>query len=260
MKNVKIWKFKEGQLHSIADPVAEERSLHVQLEPEVAFDVIITPEDIKEFVIGNLFSEGFIRSKTELLEYNERIKNGLIQVNVKLKDFSLRKQFFKKNYNITWTECGSSSNIKRPNDQLEPFKSSAKLEAGKIIGIFDIIQDKIEYFKQTGAFHYAFLFNNDFKLIAYAYDIGRHNAIDKVLGKAMVDNDDKFEDKVLFITGRISSDIILKCIRAGVPTLISNGAPFDTAIELANKFNVCLIGFLRNRTFNIYSNFKRVYK
>jgi FdhD protein len=105
------------------------------------------------------------------------------------------------------------------------------------------------------------LFDNDFKLIAYANDIGRHNAVDKVIGKAImddVDNIGKFEDKVLFITGRISSDILLKCIRARIPVLISRGAPFDSAIELAKKYDLCLIGFLRGKKFNVYSNSKAI--
>lgn len=253
MKKINIVQFKDGSLNPIEDVVAEECILHLDINSEVSFDVIFTPEDIKDFVYGNLYTEGFIKDKSEILKYQETIKKSLVNVKVKLQNFSDRKQFFKKNYNIVWTECGSASEIKRLGDQLKPIKSNIKLDANELVRIMEEVKDKIDLFKQTGAFHYAFLFDNDLKLYSYAYDIGRHNAVDKVIGTQLM-ADDKFEDKILFITGRISSDIVLKSLRANIPVLISRGAPLDNAVELANKYNLCLIGFLRGKRFNVYSN------
>ena len=233
--------------------MAEECVLHLDINSEVSFDVIFSPEDIKDFVYGNLYTEGFIKNKDEILKYQENIKKSLVNVKVKLQDFSDRKQFFKKNYNIVWTECGSTGEIKRLGDQLKPIRSNIKLNANEIVKIMEEVKDKIELFKQTGAFHYAFLFDNNLKLYSYAYDIGRHNAVDKVIGTQLL-ADAKLDDKVLFITGRISSDIVLKALRTNVPVLISRGAPLDSAVELANKYNLCLIGFLRGKRFNFYSN------
>ena len=78
MKKVKIVRFKNGNLESAEDLITEEYILHLKINPEVSFDVIITPELIKEFVYGNLYTEGFIRSKEEIKKYNEKIKDNLI--------------------------------------------------------------------------------------------------------------------------------------------------------------------------------------
>ena len=257
MKKIEIIQFKHNSLSTKEDLVAEECILHLDINSEVSFDVIFTPEDIKDFVYGNLFTEGFIKDKEEILKYQEKMKRSLVNVTVKLKRFDDRKQFFKKNYNIVWTECGSAAEIKRYVDQIKPMKSKIKIKASALTNIMAEIKPKTIHFQQTGAFHYAFLFDSKLNLEAYAYDIGRHNAVDKVIGSLLL-ADGKFNDKLLYTTGRISSDIVLKCLRAKIPCIVSRGAPLDGAIKLAKKYNVCLIGFLRGKRFNIYANSKAI--
>jgi FdhD protein len=255
MKTVKISQFRTGKLAETTDLVAEEYILHLSINTEISFDVIVTPSDIKEFVYGNLYSEGFIKQKDDIISYKENIKKSLITVNVKIKNFSEKKVFLKKNYNIVWTECGSVGEITRLADRFKPLTNNMKVSGNDILGISNLIKDKTELFKQTGAFHYAFLFNPDLEIVTYAYDIGRHNAVDKVLGRLVL-NEKIIEvrNQIMYITGRVSSDIVLKCLRANLPIIISRSAPFDTAIELAEKYNICLIGFLRGKRFNVYSN------
>ena len=257
MKTIAISQFKNGSIKSIEDNVAEENILHLVINSEVSFDVIISPSDIKEFVYGNLYTEGFISDKEDVLAYKENIKKALISINVKLKDFSLKKQFLRKNYNIVWTECGSSGELKRLYDRFEPITQQIKIKGDDILKIPGMIKSKTELFKQTGAFHYAFLFDSGINLLAYASDIGRHNAVDKVLGYQLL-RGGEIKDKLLYVTGRVSSDILLKCLRAKVPVIISKSALLDIAIDLANKYNICLIGFLRGKRFNIYSNPKAI--
>ena len=253
MKTQNIVQYKDGEMVSKDDVVAEEAVLHLVINSDISFDVVFTPNDIKEFVYGNLFTEGFIKEKSEISKYQESIKKNLVNVRVKISNFPDKKVFLKKNYNIVWTECGSSAELVRLSDQFKPLKLDGKISAEKLLNIPQLIKDKTEHFKQTGAFHYAFVFDEKLKLAGYAYDIGRHNAMDKALGALILDEVSTV-DKMIYVTGRISSDILLKCLRARVPVLISRGAPFDTAIELAKKYNMCLIGFLRGKRFNIYSN------
>jgi FdhD protein len=253
MKKVDIIQVKEGIAASVDDVVADECILHLEINSEVSFDVIFTPEDIKDFVYGNLFTEGFIQSKDEVQKYTENFKKQLVNVKVKLKNFSEQKKLFKKNYNIIWTECGSTSEIKRLVDQLQPIKNKIELSSNNILKILEEVRTSNELFRQTGAFHYAYLFDSDINQISYSYDIGRHNAVDKAVGTHFI-NDGSFDDKLLFITGRISSDIVLKCLRVRIPILLSRSAPLGSAVELAKKYNLCLIGFLRGKRFNIYSN------
>ena len=161
--------------------------------------------------------------------------------------------FLKKNYNIVWTECGSSAELMRLTDQFKPLPQDLIVHAKALLTIPKLIKDKTEMFKQTGALHYAFVFNSKLEPVTYAYDIGRHNAFDKVIGGLLL-GEQTWEDKILYLTGRISSDISLKCLRVGIPIIISKGAPLESAIELANRYNLCMIGFLRGKRFNVYSN------
>jgi FdhD protein len=253
MKKIRINQFKNGKMSELQDNIAEENILHLEINSDVSFDVVISPDDIMEFVYGNLFSEGFIQDKGEVKSYKENIKRSLIMVKVKLADFPDKKVFLKKNYNIVWTECGSSAELIRLQDQFKPITFKDKIKGSDIIKLSNSIKDKTELFKLTGAFHYAFAFNRDLEVVSYAHDIGRHNAVDKVFGSLILD-EATFEDKILFITGRISSDILLKCLRTRLPILVSRGAPLANAVELAKKYNMCLIGFLRGNRFNVYSN------
>jgi FdhD protein len=211
------------------------------------------------YVYGNLFTEGFIRSQEEVLKYQDKQKGDIINIKLELKSFEARKKFLARNYNIIWTECGSLPELKRPLDKLEKIDTNIKLRSEDLFKIHELIKDKTTLFKETGAYHYAFLFSPAMELIETACDIGRHNAVDKVIGKRMLDQPEKknlFEDKLLYTTGRISSDIVLKCLRARLPVVISRGAPLKTAVELARKYNLGLVGFLRYgaKRFNVYSN------
>jgi FdhD protein len=253
MKKKEIVQYKDDEFRNIEDLVADERILHLDINSEVSFDVIFTPENIKDFVYGNLFTEGFISTIDEVKNYQEDQKPTLINVSVSLKNFARQKKYLKKNYNIVWTECGSAPEIKRLTDQIKPIENEITIKAKDILKILDHVKIKNELFKQTGAYHYAFLFDNEFNLEYYSYDIGRHNAVDKVVG-AQLQKDGIFQNKLMFVTGRISSDLVLKCLRARIPFILSRSAPLENAIELANKYNLCLIGFLRGKRFNIYSN------
>jgi len=258
MKKHSIKQYKDGKLISMEDTIAQENILHLVINSDISFDVIISPNDIKDFVYGNLFTEGFIHEKSEVTSYKETIKKSLISVKIKLKDFEHKKVFLKKNYNIVWTECGSGGELARLADQFKPLDNFVKVKADDLLTISTKIQDKIEHFKETGAFHYAFIFDTEINLMSYSYDIGRHNAVDKAVGQFFLD-EKSLADKLLFVTGRISSDILLKCLRAKIPLVLSRSAPLDVAVELANKYNIGLIGFLRGKRFNVYSNSQAIY-
>jgi FdhD protein len=249
MKNVDIIEYKNG-LHKTNLTVAQEAILHVQIN-EMGYDVIISPSAIKEFVYGNLLSEGFIKSSDDVMELNEKRKQDLINVILKLRTFE--PSFLRKNYNIVWTECGSVPEIqKRKGERLRKIKSHHKFNSKDILGIQKSVRDKIAQMPKTGGLHYSALFDSNFKLKHFAFDVGRHNAVDKAIGMNLLAGQG-FEDRVLFTTGRVSSDIVVKCLRAKIPFVISKNSPLYTAITLARKYNLCLIGYLRGQKFEIFS-------
>ncbi len=219
----------------------------------VAFDALITPHNIKEFVYGNLYSEGFIKDVGDVEDYLERRTEGVIDVTMRIKDFHLIKSVMKRNYNIIWTECGGGMEFKRIGDDFKPIESEIRIDGVDLLKINEKIKDKIELFRMTGAFHYAFLFDRNMDLINHSYDIGRHNAVDKVIGKSLLTGK-KLSDNILFVTGRVSSDIVHKCLRAGIPVIATRGAAFITAVNTAREYKMGLIGFLRGNRFNVYSS------
>lgn len=248
---MKILRWKDGKILEIEDNIAEEAFLHINIAEEAGFDVVITPEKIRPFVFGHLFAEGFINSSAEVSAYSERPAEELIYVNLELRAPPQRRA--KRSYNIIWTECGGVPQafftfLSQP----EKIETSLRIAAERLIEIPVLIKDEIAGFRETGAYHYAFLFDQELAIRQKAKDIGRHNAVDKVIGEELLMGD-KLDDKVLFVTGRITADIMMKCLRCRIPLTISKGAPLAGAVRLARGSGLGLVGFLRGRRFNIYS-------
>jgi FdhD protein len=249
MKKVDTVEYKDG-LSKTALNIAEEAILHVQIN-DMGFDVIISPSEIKEFVHGNLLSEGFIKNSDDITSYKEKKKHDLINIYLNLKNFE--PSFLRKNYNIVWTECGSVPEIqKRKGESLKTIQHDFTLNAKDILGIQKKMREEISKLKKTGGVHFAALFDPKLKMKHFSYDVGRHNAVDKVIGKNLLAVEG-FEEKVLFTTGRISSDIVVKCLRVRIPVVVSKNSPLYTAISLARKYNLCLIGYLRGQKFDIFN-------
>jgi len=273
MKKLRISRW-EGRLEQFEDLIAEEGLLLVNIgpgpgpEPELSFSAAITPEQVKSFVFGYLLSEGLIQGKDDVREYHEygeqlrEIPGEVIHVDLRLRELPKDEVPWQRDYNIIWSECGGGSSSSGGGGwSSEGFGSSLRLEAREphpLISGEELIQipvkiaGEIEGFKRTGAYHYAFLFDPELNLKAKAKDIGRHNAVDKVIGEELL-GEGRFAERLLFTTGRITADIVLKCLRAGIPLIASRGAALWRAVVLARRYNLGVVGFLRGRRFNIYS-------
>ena len=119
-----------------------------------------------------------------------------------------------------------------------------------------MLQEKAELFRITGGIHSAALCTPE-GVVYFCEDIGRHNAVDKIIGLCLK-NSVTIEDKILVTSGRISSEILVKTAKLGIPILISRAAPTTLSIELADKLGITLIGFVRGRRFNVYCHTDRV--
>lgn len=249
----KIVKWQNGRAEGKEDLVAEEALLRVKINKNSKFDIIVTPENIKEFIYGNLLSEGLIKSLKEIKNYNELKRKNIIEVEIEIDNFKSNKNYdILWNYNILASDC---SNIPIPaglEKGLTKIRHNFKLDATKLTNVQNKIKESSELYRATGAFHYALLLTPNLELEFYCYDISRHNAIDKVIGKAML-NGVSLEERILFTTGRITSNAVLKCLRAKIPFIISRGACLLNAIKLAKEYDLGVIGFLRGNRFNIYS-------
>ena len=134
--------------------------------------------------------------------------------------------------------------------------SDIKVDWRKILGFFSILNEGSEFFRKTGGVHSCALCSCDDILISHE-DVGRHNAIDKVIGESVL-TDLSLDDKILINSGRISSEMTIKTIKKNIPILVSRSAPTALSVSIAKQFNLTLIGFVRENRMNIYNGHERL--
>ncbi len=228
-------------------------------------NIICLPNDLKELAVGFLFSIGFINSLSDIEEIKINEPENAIYVNVKdSKEFSPKLLETNPIGRVIETSCGISSpwrNIikdslvveKTPLTTVKAFKISSKT----VFQSIEQLQMETSTFKETGGCHGAAAFDKDGKVITIKEDIGRHNALDKVIGDLLLKKI-VFSDIFLTSTGRLTGDSVLKAIRARSSILASPSAPIESGIRLAFAYGLTLIGFVRGSKMNIYTHPERI--
>ncbi len=234
--------------------MAEEAMLHVEINETASFDVIVSPQNLEPFVYGYLLCEGYITSPKEVTSLHLHEKDKIARADVVVDSPRVKTLAFRRNYNIIWTECGTAEAFYRMlGEKVPQIVSDVAISPETMFRCFRMLSERDDAYRRTGAYHYAFLFDpGTSKVLVYDMDIGRHNAIDKVVGLAITNGIDPTR-AALFSTGRITIDMVLKAARARIPIVISRSAPLDKAAELAQLFDMTLVGFLRTSRFNIYA-------
>jgi FdhD protein len=240
----KIIKVKENIIQSLEDSIAIETKIKILVNDIEIISLSATPLHIKELVVGyilteNIIKENFCPQEIEIIEEKEEIK---------VKIYSAGPL----NLNGKTLTSGCMSSFSFINELPESYKDNFKIEIENLFLLFKDFQKKSELYKSTGCVHYAGLAEKE-KIIFLAEDIGRHNAVDKVIGYAFL-NKIPLKDKILLISGRISSEMVLKTGRWKIPIIVSKSAPTSLAIELAEKIGLTIIGFLRGNRCNIYTH------
>jgi FdhD protein len=255
MKNLQIRRHENGLDAVVRDALAEELVLHVDLGEGVGFDTVISPGMLRDFVYGNLFSEGLITSPADITFYRQERRGAMAGVQVRIKGLEGRLPFLKRNYGIIWADCGRKApEYRRVGERLVRRAKGFMLEPAVVLKVLSSTASMFSEFERTGGYHYAFLLDRDANVIGRAPDVSRHNAVDKVIGQEFLAGR-PLDDRVLFVTGRIGMDIAMKCIRCRIPLVVSRSAPLYQAVMLARKYNLGMIGFLRGKRFNIYSGY-----
>lgn len=260
MTQRRIVRYEHGTFsHDPEAELAEEAMLHVEINETASFDVVVTPEHLKEFVYGYLLCEGYISDPKEIKAIKLYERDRIARADVTVDSPRVKALSFRKNYNIIWTECGTADAFYRMlGEKVPKIESDVTITPAAMFKCYAEVLERDDAYKKTGAYHYAFLFRPETsEVVTYDIDIGRHNAIDKVVGLAVTKGIDPSRT-VIFSTGRITIDMILKAARARIPIVISRSAPLDKAVELAQLFDLTLVGFLRNNRFNIYAAPQRI--
>ncbi len=153
--------------------------------------------------------------------------------------------------------CGKAS-IDEVVLRCEPIPSGPIVARAVILALPDMLRAAQRAFDQTGGLHAAALFSPDGQLIAIREDVGRHNAVDKLIGSQVMAGALPMNDRVMMVSGRVSFEIVQKAAVAGIPILCAVSAPSDLAIATADRLGVTLVGFLRGDGFNVYSHDDRI--
>ena len=271
----KVLKFKKNKFENTDDDISIEEPLEISLKYKdqdkwLSNSLIITmrtPGHDKDLVRGFLYNEQIIQDIDEIDniesfgdkvgKYNIQNKILITLNNSKNINISKIKRDFMTNSSCG--VCGKSS-----LDALEITKkektsiSEPKLTKEIIIQSPKILRNNQSEFSKTGGIHASGLFSSDGELISLREDVGRHNALDKMIGNAL--NKNQIEPKNQFVTcsGRLNFELVQKVLMTNIGLMIGVGAPTSLAIDLANRFDITLIGFVKEDSFNIYTNNQKV--
>lgn len=250
-----ILKYRGSDKEAVADSIVVEAPVTIYLNGAEMVTLLCTPEKIDRLALGFLRSEGLLATIDDLAALRVREEEGLVEV--ELKDGSgLAEKLYGKR--TVTSGCGKGTIFFNVLDSLRasPLQGRLTVGADHLPALMNSMQEKAELFKLTGGVHSAALADSA-GLIYFCEDIGRHNAIDKIVGECLLAGIPT-DDKIIISSGRLSSEILLKAAKLQIQILISRAAPTSLCIDLAESLNITLAGFVRGRRFNIYSNSWRV--
>ena len=248
-ENFYITRFKSGKSRKENANIISESTLNIKLNNIPVASLVCLSKNLKELSVGYLISEGIIKDINEIKQIKELLPNIFIQTKNKVEDLNL------------YTELRSSGciGIKQTwNQNIKPIHSSIKIDVKTIFKAQELVDNKCVLWKISGGTHSAAAFKESGELIAFFEDVGRHNAVDKIIGCLYLKKINP-NNCFLVTTGRQSAGMVLKAVRAKIPVIISNTAPIAQGVELARKFNVTLICFAREPKLSLYSNEDRIY-
>ena len=241
----------------VADYVAEEKPLHLFVNTTYWATILCSPLNLKEMAVGHLLSEGILKSTGEIEEVQLNETEGSCHVKLKATvNVDKRLSLSRLHQRVVTSACGEQSIYQY---QRKPAKvtSNLQVKAETVFNAVNQLNFKAEVFRQTGGVHAAAIYTADGALVALAEDVGRHNAVDKVIGMAAL-KQTRFGECFLTSTGRLSGDIVFKASKVGLPILASLGAALDSGVAMAEAANLTLAGFVRGKRMNIYSCKERI--
>ena len=271
----KVLKYSSNNFEDVEDLVSIEEPLEISLKykeknkwiEQTLSITMRTPGNDDDLVRGFLFNEQIVKSINDIdsiESYGDKvgqykIQNKILATLNNSENVNISK--IKRDF-LTNSSCGVCG--KSSLDALEIIKttktnaSEPKISKDVVIQSPNILREGQSEFSKTGGIHARGLFNSDGKLIALREDVGRHNALDKLIGCALEKK--QFDPKNQFVTcsGRLNFELVQKVLMTDIGIMIGVGAPTSLAIDLANKFDITLIGFVKRDSFNIYTNNKKV--
>ena len=270
---LQIRRWTAGKWSEAPDMVVTEEPLQLMLDGKALAVVMRTPGHDIELSLGLMFSEGILRAAADVrvikisaeageLEAGVSVESSLVesnQVDVHLAAAPRRKP---ERSMLSSSACGVCGTvlIEDLRRGLAAMATGPTVDPAVLPGLVDRLRFGQGVFDRTGGLHAAGLFTRGGKLLHLREDVGRHNAVDKVVGRSLLDDGLPADQSILVVSGRAGYEIVQKSITAGIRMLASVGAPSSLAVALAREFNQTLVGFLRGDRFNVYSAPERLSK
>jgi len=273
-QSLTIKKYSDGKFDFVSDSLAVEEPLEIQIkfgakENRIRKSISVTmrtPQHDADLAIGFLFTEGIISGYEQIKSVGPNLdEDGKININAILVvlDFEVEVDLKKlERHFYTSSSCGvcgksSIEAVKMNNFPTLP-EDSPPFQISKIHFFPNLLKARQTIFEKTGGLHAAALFDNEGKLHLLREDVGRHNAVDKLIGAALSAGLFPMNHFLIMVSGRVSFELVQKSMMGGIPILAAVGAPSSLAIQLAEEFGMTVLGFVKNDKFNIYSHTHRV--
>jgi FdhD protein len=266
-----VWVVERGRNSRRSDYLATEEPLEIQLcagtERQTVAVTMRTPGADFELAAGFLYGEGVISDKDQIHKITYCLGPGAAteqQYNVLNVDLASKDPIALESLDrhiFTSSACGVCGKASMDALRLRGLSAVAPgpvLDSEVINGLPEKLRAAQGLFQSTGGLHAAALFDCRGELLAVREDVGRHNAVDKLIGWALLQDRLPLEGHAVMVSGRSSFEIVQKCVAAGVPVVCSVSAPSSLAVDLARDFGVTLIGFLRPPRFNVYTGMERL--
>jgi FdhD protein len=260
-----VTEWADGKLRRVQDSVAGEEPLEIRIGERPLAVTMRTPGNDLELAAGFLFTEGLIQSREQLASLGAitdgtRASRGNVVVAELAEGVTVDAEQTQRNFfaNSSCGVCGKASIDAVRSRLLRPPNAAFRVGAETLCRMPERLGSSQDIFGRTGGLHAAGLFSVEGELLVSREDIGRHNAVDKVVGWALQENRLPLSNVVLLVSGRCGFEIAQKAIVAGIPVVGSVSAPSSLAAQLARELNLTLVGFLRGRRFVIYSGEARL--
>lgn len=246
-----------GKFQKMVDYVAEEKPFYLLINSTFWATILCSPKNIEELAVGHFLSEGIIKSTEEIEEviFNQSESTCYLKLKLGI-NVEDRVKVSRLHARIIHSACGESSSYQDSNKLLK-IKSNLNVKAQIIFDSVNQLNFKAEGYRRTGGFHVAAIYKDNGQLIALAEDVGRHNAVDKVIGIAALNQID-FGDCFLALSGRMSGDVVFKAANVGLPIIASLASALSSGITMALSADLTLVGFVRGKRINIYTKPERI--
>ena len=255
LTQVKEW--SEGSIRAVEDQLAVEEPLEIRVNGMPLTVTMRTPGHDLELTAGFLLTEGIVETREQIAGLRAATQNGISRSNVvevELKETQFGGQTLQRNFFAASScgICGKASIEVIRNRNLIPPNHDFRVSPEILCRLPERLRTEQAVFERTGGLHAAALFHSSGELMALREDIGRHNAVDKLIGWALLDGRVPLRDSVLLVSGRGGFEIIQKALAGGIPVVASVSAPSSLAVKLARELGLTLIGFLRGKRFVVY--------